>query len=62
MAINAQSLQLCLILCDPMDCSPLGSSVYRVSQARISQWNGLPFTLPMENKDDHRYQKRLGRQ
>ena len=23
-----KSLQLCLILCDPMDCSPLGSSVW----------------------------------
>ena len=34
--------QLCLILCDPMDCSPPGSSVHRIIQARIL--NGLPFT------------------
>ena len=26
--------QLCLTLCDPMDCSPPGSSVHGVSQAR----------------------------
>ena len=27
--------QSCLSLCDPMDCSPLGSSVQRICQARI---------------------------
>ena len=30
--------QLCLILCDPMDCSPPGSSVQGISQARILEW------------------------
>ena len=27
--------QLCLTLCDPMDCSPTGSSVHEIFQARI---------------------------
>ena len=27
--------QLCLTLCDPMDCSPPGSSVHGIFQARI---------------------------
>ena len=27
--------QLCPTLCNPMDCSPPGSSVYGISQARI---------------------------
>ena len=31
----AKSLQLCSSLCDPMDCSPLGSSVHEILQARI---------------------------
>ena len=31
----AKSLQLCPTLCDPMDCSPPGSSVHGISQARI---------------------------
>ena len=31
----AQSLQLCPALCDPMDCSPAGSSGYGILQARI---------------------------
>ena len=30
--------QLYLTLCDPMDCSPLGSSVHGISQARILEW------------------------
>ena len=30
--------QPCLPLCDPMDCSPPGSSVYGVSQVRILEW------------------------
>ena len=31
----AKLIQLCLIFCDPMDCSLLGSSVHGISQARI---------------------------
>ena len=34
----AQSLQSCLTLCDLMDCSPPGSSVHWISQARILEW------------------------
>ena len=34
----AKSLQLCLSLCDPVDCSPPGSSVHRILQARILEW------------------------
>ena len=30
--------QLCLTLCDPMDCIPQGSSVHGISQARILEW------------------------
>ena len=30
----AKSLQLCVTLCDPMDCGPLGSSVYGILQAK----------------------------
>ena len=34
--VYATSLQSCL--CDPMNCSPPGSSVHRILQARILQW------------------------
>ena len=30
--------QSCPTLCDPMDCSPPGSSVHRILQARILEW------------------------
>ena len=36
--VCAQSLQSCPTLCDPVDCSPPGSSVQEVLQARILQW------------------------
>ena len=38
----AKSLQLCLILCYPMDCSPAGSSDHGILQARILEWVAMP--------------------
>ena len=32
----------CLTLCDPMDCSPPGSSVQGILQARILEWVATP--------------------
>ena len=34
----------CPTLCDPMDCSPPGSSVRGISQARILEWVAIPFS------------------
>ena len=34
--------QLCLILCDPVDCSPPGFSVHGILQARILEWVSVP--------------------
>ena len=34
--------QLCLTLCDPMDCSLPGSSVHGILQARILEWVAMP--------------------
>ena len=39
----AKSLQLCLTLCDPVDCSPPGSSMGFSSQ---EYWSGLAFPPP----------------
>ena len=36
--------QSCLILCNPMDCSPSGSSVHGILQARILKWVAIPFS------------------
>ena len=35
-------IQLCLTLCDSMDCSPPGSSVHGILQARILEWVAIP--------------------
>ena len=35
-------LQLCLTLCDPMECSPLCSSAHGTLQARILEWVAIP--------------------
>ena len=36
--------QLCPSLCDPIDCSLPGSSVYAILQARILEWVAIPFS------------------
>jgi len=35
-------LQLCATLCDPMDCSPPGSPVHGILQARMLEWDAMP--------------------
>ena len=40
--VPAKSPQLCPTLCDPMDCSPPGSSVHGILQARILEWAAMP--------------------
>ena len=42
--MHAQSLQSCPALCDPMDCSPPGSSVHGILQAIILEWVTMPFS------------------
>ena len=37
--------QLCLTLCDCKDCSPPGSSVHGIFQARILEWEAIPFSI-----------------
>ena len=36
--------QLCPTLCDPMDCSPAGSSVQGILQARTLEWVAISFS------------------
>ena len=42
--MHAKLLQSCLTLCDPMDCSPSGSSVHGILQARILEWVAILFS------------------
>ena len=43
MKVKSQSevAQLCLTLCDPMECSPPGSSVQGIFQARVLEWSAI---------------------
>ena len=43
-AAAAKSLQSCPTLCDPMDCSPPGSSIYGIFQARVLEWGAIAFS------------------
>ena len=36
--------QLCPTLSDPMDCSPPGSSVHGIFQARVLEWGAIAFS------------------
>ena len=36
--------QLCLTLPDPLDCSPPGSSVHGIFQARVLEWGAIAFS------------------
>ena len=41
-SVCAKSLPPCPTLCDPMDCSPPGSSVHGILQTKILQWVAMP--------------------
>ena len=45
MVVVVQSLSYTGLFCDPVDCSPPGSSVREISQARILEWVAISFLL-----------------
>ena len=44
MKVKVLVAQSCLTLCNPMDCSPPGSSVYGILQAGILEKVAIPFS------------------
>ena len=42
--IWSEVAQLCLTLCDPVDCSPPGSSIHGILHARILEWVAISFS------------------
>ena len=44
-AAAAKSLQLCPILCDPIDSGPPGSPVPGIPQARTLEWVAISFSI-----------------
>ena len=52
-AAAAKSLQLCPILCDPLDSNPPGSPIPGIllGFSRQEHWSGLPFPSPMHESE-----------
>jgi len=44
MKSESEVAQSCLTLRDPMDCSPPGSSVHGIFQARVLEWSAIAFS------------------
>ena len=49
MKVKVLFAQLCLTLCNPMDCSWPGSPVHGVLQARMLEWVAIPFSGDLPN-------------
>ena len=41
---ESEVAQLCLTLCDSMDCSLPGSSIHGIFQARVLEWVAISFS------------------
>ena len=56
-AAAAKSLQSCLTLCGPMDCSLPGSSIHGFCQARVLEWGAIAFSdkIARRNINNLRY-------
>ena len=52
MKVKVLVTQSCLTLCDLMDCSPPGSSVHGILQARILEWVAISFSRGLSQPRD----------
>ena len=53
--------KLCPTLLDPMDCSPPGSSVHGISQARILEWVAISISRGSSQPRDQTHDSCIGR-
>ena len=44
MKSESEDAQLCPTLSNPMDCSPPGSSIHGIFQARVLEWGAIAFS------------------
>ena len=42
---ESEIAQTCLTLHNPMDCSPPGSSIHGILQARVLEWDAIAFSV-----------------
>ena len=47
---ESEVAQSCPILSDPMDCSPPGSSIHGIFQARVLEWDAIAFSEETSNE------------
>ena len=47
---ESEVAQLYLTLSDPMDCSPPGSSIHGIYQARVLEWGAIAFSVIEDSK------------
>ena len=47
--------QSCLTLCNPLDCSPPGSSAHEILQARTPEWDAIPFSGDLPDPEIERW-------
>ena len=59
--MRGKLLQSCLTLCDPMECSPPGSSVHGILQARTLEWVAMLFSRRSSRPRDRRVSCIIGR-
>ena len=52
--------QLCPTLCDPMDCSPPGSSIRGILQAEILEWVAISFSRGSSRTRDQTQVSHIG--
>ena len=48
---DSEVAQSCPTLHDPMDCSPPGSSIHGIFQARVLEWGAIAFSDLMQRTD-----------
>ena len=51
---ESEVAQSCPTLSDPMDCSPLGSSVHGIFQARVLEWGAIAFSNTNTHTHTHK--------
>ena len=49
MKSESEVAQSCPTLSNPMDCSPPGSSIHRIFQARVLEWGAIAFSEPLHS-------------
>ena len=51
MKVKVLVAKSCPTLCDPMDCSLLGSSVHGIPRKRILEWVAIPFSRDLPDPE-----------